>query len=334
MFAEKHEDLLAHARRCLAKENIPESRLGAEDLVQEAMTVTLANHSKQSIENLAGYVYKVISNKVRDESRRIGVAQPIDTSHHSVDQNRFIHVSALEEVGQDEAADYLDLENALLTLPEQQQRMVMLAKGFDYTHAEIADITGLHKGTISQHIRRGTRALTILLTGTASCLLFALFTCFASFGGERLVPASSTDVRAAVRKFDGYSPWATTLAVLALSVLLGAVWIIRSRIRRTNDGMIAELAQYAREMEAATRYGGALALSSLGREPTDEEFARQLSVTPETIQVVRSYMAHVSNENEVRGVDIQTWTRLAVHEVRRSGADTPRPAKLHADEDE
>ncbi|MET7649231.1 sigma-70 family RNA polymerase sigma factor [Streptomyces sp. NPDC005426] len=313
MFAEKQKDLLAHARRCLEKENISESRLGAEDLVQEAMAVTLANHSKQPIENLAGYVYKVISNKVRDESRRIGVAQPIDTTLHNVDQNRFIHVSALEEVGQDEAADYLDLEDALLTLPEQQQRMVMLAKGFDYTHAEIADITGLHKGTISQHIRRGTRALTILLTGTASCLLFALFTCFASFGGERLVPASSAETRAAIRKFDGYSPWVTTLTALALGVLFGVVWIIRANIRRTDDARSNELAELVRQMEAVTRYGGAL--STLGREPTDEEFARELNVEPEAIRMVRYYMTHDMNETNSRGVvDIQTWT---THSRRR-----------------
>ncbi|MFI6122668.1 sigma-70 family RNA polymerase sigma factor [Streptomyces sp. NPDC051064] len=308
MYVDKERDLFAHARRCLAQESIPESRLGAEDLVQEAMAVTLANCSKQPIDNLAGYVYKVISNKVRDESRRIGVAQPIDTTLHSVDQNRFIHVSALEEVGQDDAAGYLDLEEALLTLPKQQQRMVMLAKGFDYTHAEIAGITGVHRGTVAQHVRRGTRALTLLLTGTAGSLAFALVTCFASFGGGELIPASSPEIRAAVRRFDGYSPWATTLSVLVLSALLGLVWTIRRATIRRAEARNAHLLRIVRQMEEVQRYGGAL--SNLGREPTDEEFARELDVVPELIVEARLYVSHELKDVNGRGVDIRTWTKL------------------------
>ncbi|MFH9125726.1 RNA polymerase sigma factor [Streptomyces globisporus] len=322
MYAEKEKDLLAHARRCLAKEGIRESRIAAEDLVQDAIVVALTNYSKQPIENVAGYVYKVIANKARDEGRRIGVAQPIDANHHTVDQDRFIHVSAVEEVGPEGVADHLDLEDALLTLPGQQQRMVVLAKGFDYTHAEIADITGLHKGTIAQHIRRGTRALTILLTGVASCLTFALFACFASFGGEDLVPAGSHEIRAALRKFDGYSPWVTTLAVLALGGLLGLVWILRAKVRRAAEvEVLPDTAALVRAMEKATNYGGAL--SNLGREPTDEEFARELDVTPELIHAVRRYMAELSTRNR------PTRTRLASDEV-----GVPRAPRLPADDEE
>ncbi|MFD5141475.1 sigma-70 family RNA polymerase sigma factor [Streptomyces sp. NPDC058378] len=308
MYVDKERDLFAHARRCLVQEGIPESRLGAEDLVQEAMAVTLANCSKQPIDNLAGYVYKVISNKVRDESRRIGVAQPIDTTLHSVDQDRFIHVSTVEAVGQDDAADYLDLEEALRTLPRQQQRMIMLAKGSDYTHAEIAGITGLHRGTVAQHVRRGTRALTLLLTGTAGCLAFALVSCFASFGGEELIPATSPGIRDAVRRFDGYSPWVTTLSVLVLSGLLGVVWAIRRATVRRAEDRSAHLLRLVRQMQEAQRYGGAL--STLGREPTDEEFARELDVAPELIEEARLYASHVIQDINSRGVDIRTWTRL------------------------
>ncbi|MGP3749883.1 sigma-70 family RNA polymerase sigma factor [Streptomyces sp. IBSNAI001] len=308
MYVDKKRDLFAHARRCLAQEGIPESRLGADDLVQEAMAVALANCSKQPIGNLAGYVYKVISNKVRDESRRIGVAQPIDTNLHSVDQNRFIHVSSVEAVGQDGAADYLDLEEALRTLPGQQQRMIMLAKGFDYTHAEIAGITGLHRGTVAQHVRRGTRALTLLLTGTAGCLAFALVSCFASFGGGELIPAGSPRIKDAVRRFDGFSPWATTLSVLVLIALLVLVWAIRKTIVRRAEDRSADLLRVVRQMEEAQRYGGAL--STLGREPTDAEFAFELGVSTELIEEARFYAGHVIQEINSRGVDIRTWTRL------------------------
>ncbi|MFH9203187.1 sigma-70 family RNA polymerase sigma factor [Streptomyces anulatus] len=325
MYAEKERDLLVHARRCLAKESIPESRLAAEDLVQDAIVVALANYSKQPIENVAGYVYKVIANKVRDESRRTGVAQPIDTSLHTVDQDRFIHVSAVEEVGPEGVADHLDLEDALLTLPGQQQRMVVLAKGFDYTHAEIADITGLHKGTIAQHIRRGTRALTILLTGAASCLAFALFACFASFGGEDLVPAGSHEVRAALRRFDGYSPWVTTLAVLALGGLLGLVWNLRTKVRRAVGGDLhPDTAALVREMRKATNYGGAL--SNLGREPTDEEFAKVLDAPPELIYTLRRHMADLSSNQMTR-------TRLSSREAWLPRA-APRAPRLPADDEE
>jgi RNA polymerase sigma factor (sigma-70 family) len=279
MYQEKGPALLAVARRCLEAEGI-EHRVTPEDIVHDAITIALANHRKKPIDNVDGYIYRVIVNQVRDESRRKGTAQPIDMFTYEAERIGVLHISEITETKEDLIEDRIDLENALLSLPEQQKKMVMLAKGFDYTHAEIAEITGRHRGTVAQHVSRGTRALTLLLTTTASSLACAMLACFASFGGGKLVPGQSAGARA-IEQFDGYSPWVTTLVVLALSVLFIILWRLRSTIQTLHANERARLAEIYQRMEREQRHGGVL--SGLERSPTIAEFSAALGVPEEDI---------------------------------------------------
>ncbi|WP_327364421.1 RNA polymerase sigma factor [Streptomyces sp. NBC_01296] len=159
MYERKGRVLVRHARRCLKEAGIPASRVGAEDIVQNAIMIALVNHDKKPIEDLGAYVYKVIANQVRDEARRRGVADPIDSTEPGTADARVLWVSQVD----DDVASRLDAEKALGKMSPQQRRLILLSKGVGYSHEELAQATGLHRGTIGRHIARATRALTTAL---------------------------------------------------------------------------------------------------------------------------------------------------------------------------
>jgi RNA polymerase sigma factor (sigma-70 family) len=86
--------------------------------------------------NAAGYLYRVGQSRTRE--RKVAFV-PMTT------------------VGQREVEP--ELQHALASLTEHQRTAVVLAHGFGYTHAEIADILGISRSTVQNHVERGLAAL-------------------------------------------------------------------------------------------------------------------------------------------------------------------------------
>ncbi|MEV7526120.1 sigma-70 family RNA polymerase sigma factor [Streptomyces sp. NPDC091371] len=168
MYEKNGRVLVRHARRCLKEAGIPASRVGAEDIVQNAIVIALVNQDKKPIEDLGAYVYRVIANQVRDEARRRGVADPIDSTEPGTAGGKVLWVSQVE----DDVAGRLDVEKALREMSPQQRRLILLSKGVGYSHEELAQATRLHRGTIGRHIARATQALT---TALGTMLVAAFF---------------------------------------------------------------------------------------------------------------------------------------------------------------
>ncbi|MFD8148093.1 RNA polymerase sigma factor [Streptomyces sp. NPDC059708] len=162
MVVEVHKDkgkaLVRLARSRLHAEGLPASRADAEDIVQDALVITLANAGKRPIADVYAYLCVVVSNRVRDESRRQGVADPVDVTDRSAEGRKLLWAPQAEE----DVEGRLDMEEALSRMSPQQRRLTLLAKGVGYTHAEIAQITGLHRGTVAEHIRRASAYLATL----------------------------------------------------------------------------------------------------------------------------------------------------------------------------
>ncbi|MFF3726949.1 RNA polymerase sigma factor [Streptomyces erythrochromogenes] len=160
MYREKRRELHRHARRCLREEGIPSSRLSPEDLVQDALLIAMVNHEEKPISNLGGYVYRVIQSRVRDEGKRKGVADPVDTTVPTEPA----HTNVLwASTGEEDVDGRLDAEKILGGMSPQQRRLILLSKGAGFSHAELAEVTGLHRGTIAQHVMRATKALVAAL---------------------------------------------------------------------------------------------------------------------------------------------------------------------------
>jgi DNA-directed RNA polymerase specialized sigma24 family protein len=52
-----------------------------------------------------------------------------------------------------------ELQRAIAKLTEHQRVAVVLAHGFGYTHAEIADLLGIKRSSVQNHVERGLAAL-------------------------------------------------------------------------------------------------------------------------------------------------------------------------------
>ncbi|MFF6836359.1 sigma factor-like helix-turn-helix DNA-binding protein [Streptomyces sp. NPDC012438] len=282
VYREKRQDLLRHARFCLARAGIPESRLDPDDLLHEAVVVTMANQAREPIHNLAGYMYSVITHRVGDERRRIGTATPVDTSDPSLGQARYLHVSDLEEVTPEGVADRVDLEAALGKLPEQQKRMVTLAKGLGYTHTEIATITGLHAGTVAQHVRRGTSRLAVLMqtgVGAAGLALLVFLCASGTVTWKNIPPAGRRELtdefEDGIESLLGlpYQMWVFNAAfILVVGFFLWRNVVAMKRDER-HQALLNRMEQIEQEL-----------LPDMGRMPTVAEYSSELEVSEEDIE--------------------------------------------------
>ncbi|MEV7535463.1 RNA polymerase sigma factor [Streptomyces hydrogenans] len=160
VYQDKRRALHGLARRELAAENLPASRADAdaEDIVQDAYLITIANRDKIQTGELYAYLCTVIRNRVKDLDRR-KESTPLDPTDPGAPHRAPLWVSAVQQ----DTDTVVDVERALQQISPQQRRLIMLSHGWDYTHAEIAELTGVHRGTVATHIRRAQTALTALL---------------------------------------------------------------------------------------------------------------------------------------------------------------------------
>jgi RNA polymerase sigma factor (sigma-70 family) len=95
------------------------------------------------IKNLPGYLFRV--GQTRGRRRR----QPV--------------VFAVAESDCAEALFEPGLPAALAALTERQRLAVVLAHGYGYTHREVAELTGMSRTTIQNHVERGLAKLRKLM---------------------------------------------------------------------------------------------------------------------------------------------------------------------------
>ena len=155
VFANHRRELTCYTRRLLDRAGIPRARLDAEDVVQNAVLKALQKERTEKIHNPRAYLYEVIRNQVRDESRRRNVPLPLDD-----EAGPGLAASSVKTVDETErAADRVVVHAALSELPRQQRIVVWANKGLQYTHAEIAELLELSLGTVATHARRGLALL-------------------------------------------------------------------------------------------------------------------------------------------------------------------------------
>ncbi|MFC8965480.1 RNA polymerase sigma factor [Streptomyces sp. NPDC057094] len=156
----RRPEMLAVARRLLADAGIPESKVSAEDVVQNACLKALQKQQTTRIAQSGAYIYAVIRNQVRDEARRSDNATLPVPEYDSTVAVRHAHPDPAEQVHQ-----RIALLNALRRLSPSQRRIVWMTRHMGYTHAEAARRSGVQTTTASMHALRGTIAARAILTG-------------------------------------------------------------------------------------------------------------------------------------------------------------------------
>ncbi|HDH03856.1 MAG TPA: hypothetical protein ENH15_06395 [Actinobacteria bacterium] len=100
----------------------------------------------KAMDNPGGYIYRVGQTKARKALRwRSGFATANDNTMPWVEPG---------------------LIDALSSLTRRQRVAVILVHGFGMTHRETAELTGLSRSTIQNHVERGLTKLQIALGGT------------------------------------------------------------------------------------------------------------------------------------------------------------------------
>ncbi|MGW2016755.1 sigma-70 family RNA polymerase sigma factor [Streptomyces sp. NPDC001927] len=228
---DKGKALRRLARRQLNAAGLPASRVDAEDILQEALLTVLENARDKQIDDLYPYLCAVVRNKVRDtaDKARRKPADPIDTTDRTAETYKPLHVSDVEE----DTEGRLDLEDVLKGMSPQQRRLILLSKAVGYTHAELAIMTGLNKGTVATHIRRATAVLASLIL--IGCIALSLWY-RKLISGFQWVEVGSDDEVALLQAAVNF----LLLAPVTLIILVSAVgvgWVVlRQRVESRKPG--------------------------------------------------------------------------------------------------
>ena len=110
------------------------------DATAEALAYAWANWDRVgTMANPAGYLFRVGQSRIR----------PLRRSAPTVDV----------VVGPEAPWIEPGLARALVDLPAQQRAAVVLAHGYGYTHAEIADLLGIRRSSVQNHVERAMTKL-------------------------------------------------------------------------------------------------------------------------------------------------------------------------------
>lgn len=142
--------------------------VSAEDVVQDvAVNIFAKLDLDEKLENIAGYVYRSIKNKITDIIRKDKKEIPFE---HFTDEegNEYIseNIAVISESDNLEIDDsrFYDLLNEALSKLSPNQQMVFVATEFDgYTFEELADELNIPIGTLLSWKHRGVKKLKELI---------------------------------------------------------------------------------------------------------------------------------------------------------------------------
>ena len=127
------------------------ARYGADtgrDVLAEALAYGWEHWDRvEPMENRTGYLYRVAQSKARKYfGRRAAFPDPAASGLPWIEPG---------------------LPNALSNLSGRQRQAVVLVHAFDWTHAEVAELLGVSRSSIQNHVERGLAKLRSQLGDTA-----------------------------------------------------------------------------------------------------------------------------------------------------------------------
>jgi RNA polymerase sigma factor (sigma-70 family) len=122
----------------------------ADDLAQETFVLAWRHiGSFRGDARVATWLYRIAYNAFLAHRRSEHAHEPLDASHEL----------AAQPDGSAAAAQRLDVERALATLPEAERVALIHCFALDLSHAEAAEVLGWPLGTLKSHVARGKARL-------------------------------------------------------------------------------------------------------------------------------------------------------------------------------
>lgn len=126
----------------------------AEDCVQQTFVRAWRNlASFEGRSSFGTWLHRIAVNEVLSHARNHGTRDESDEASVTELDHR------QEGDGPFDAADVMDVERALQTLPEGARHAVVLQAVYGYSHEEVADMLGIAVGTCKAQVHRGRRLL-------------------------------------------------------------------------------------------------------------------------------------------------------------------------------
>lgn len=149
-----------HSLKAYAKSRIDDTAdRDAEDIVQEvALKIFSRSDSLSPIDNIAGFVYNSIRNKIIDLMRK----EKKETSLEEDVENRLIELSGLFYGKIDNSYSEgmkKELEKAIVNLKPRYRNIIIAIDYEGFSYRELSETTGIPQGTL---MSRRHRALSIL----------------------------------------------------------------------------------------------------------------------------------------------------------------------------
>ncbi len=157
----EYRNLVSYVRRYL---NERYYNIGAEDVVQDvALNLFSKLDFDEQLENVAGYVYRSIKNKITDFQRKNKKEIPFERFSNEEGMETYSqNIAELEESINSEIDDsrfYDQLNDALSKLNPNQQMIFIATEIEGYTFEEVADELDIPIGTLLSWKHRGVKKL-------------------------------------------------------------------------------------------------------------------------------------------------------------------------------
>lgn len=125
----------------------------AEDCVQQTFVRAWRNLGAFEGRSAFGtWLHRIAVNEVLTYARNHGTRVEASDADESVE-------GITESGGEFDAAEVVDVERALATLPEGARHVVVLQAVYGYSHEEVAEMLGIAVGTCKAQLHRGRRLL-------------------------------------------------------------------------------------------------------------------------------------------------------------------------------
>lgn len=161
VYKENYGRMVGLARQRLRAENIPEARVDAEDVVQDAFANVL--RTLRVVHHPRGYAYATLRREIAKQAEKYG--KSVEKQAASL---------CAESLIEPTVADYTEMVNhritvhlALNALPLQQRTAVWATKAMGQTQEQTALDMNRSPGTIATHVARAVAVLKLSLAASA-----------------------------------------------------------------------------------------------------------------------------------------------------------------------
>lgn len=147
----------------------------AEDLLQNSFIKVWEQRDRIDPERpFANYLFRIASNLVTDYYRKAASDKRLQAKLMAVGTELYEHIEASINHKESNAI----IQNAIQSLPSQRRKIFIMCKVEGKTYEEVAQLLGISKSTVNDHIVKASRAIREQFFLSQEAILLFLMACY------------------------------------------------------------------------------------------------------------------------------------------------------------